>query len=536
MNIQKRFVLLGSVSVSAVLALGGAGFVGSRNIHRGIQDVEVLSTALYNHMQGDMMHDAIRSDVMSMLLFREPESFESASKDLDEHIERFLTTMNASRDLDLGEAANAKLKEVLPIVQSYAAEARKLRELARGELTDVGTLMAPFDRAFETLEGSNEELGGLIEARAGEAAQGQVQAIADCRKSLLFASAGVAAVLLGTITYLSRGIIRSLFILSNQLQMSSAGASSASGQVSSAGTGLAQGASEQAASLEETNASLEELASMTHKNAGTAREALGVAAKTRGAADKGAQAMSRMESAIGDIERSATETAKIIKVIDEIAFQTNLLALNAAVEAARAGEAGKGFAVVAEEVRNLAMRSAEAAKNTGSLIESSVQSSRNGVSVAQEVATVLKEINDAARHVDAMVGEIASAGSQQSSGIEQITSTMQQMDKVTQANAAAAEELSGQAEEMNGIVRSLNGLADSLCVLIGHGSVASGGSTKPESVSGSRTAGRSGPGIAKHGRSRGPALKHASSDLSGAHAIPFDGETGTTFNEFRSAA
>jgi methyl-accepting chemotaxis protein len=536
MNIKKRFVLLGSVSVSAVLVLGGAGFVGSRNIHRGIQDVEVLSTALYNHMQGDMMHDAIRSDVMGMLLFREPEGFEAASKDLDEHIERFLTAMNASRDLDLGEAANAKLKEVLPVVEAYAGEARKLRQVAKGEVADARTLMASFDKAFEKLEGENEKLGELIEARSGEAAAAQVQAIADSRKSLLIASAGVAAVLLGTIVYLSRGMIRSLFSFSNQLQMSAANASSAGGQVSSAGMGLAQGASEQAASLEETNASLEELASMTHKNAATAREALGVAAKTRGAADKGAQAMGRMETAIGEIERSATETAKIIKVIDEIAFQTNLLALNAAVEAARAGEAGKGFAVVAEEVRNLAMRSAEAAKNTSSLIESSVQSSRNGVSVAQEVATVLKEINEAARHVDAMVGEIASAGSQQSSGIEQITSTMQQMDKVTQANAAAAEELSGQAEEMNGIVQSLNGLADSLCVLIGRPGTNAAGSTDSLSTGGSRTASRTRLGLSKATFAPKQPRVNTSSDVARAHSIPFDGEDGTTFNEFRSAA
>ena len=150
-------------------------------------------------------------------------------------------------------------------------------------------------------------------------------------------------------------------------------------QVSSASQSMAQGASEQASSLEETSASLEEMASMTKQNADGARQANSMASDARDAAERGCAAMKRMEAAIGDIKQSADQTAKIIKTIDEIAFQTNLLALNAAVEAARAGDAGKGFAVVAEEVRNLAQRSAEAAKNTSVLIEGSQANADNGV-------------------------------------------------------------------------------------------------------------------------------------------------------------
>src|SRR6202007_792051 len=136
--------------------------------------------------------------------------------------------------------------------------------------------------------------------------------------------------------------------------------------------------------LEETTSALAEMSAMTKKNAETAQQAASLCAEAKSSADKSNQAMGRMSSAIADIQQSASETAKIIKVIDEIAFQTNLLALNAAVEAARAGEAGKGFAVVAEEVRNLAMRSSEAAKNTSAMIEESVQNSRNGVAIAGE--------------------------------------------------------------------------------------------------------------------------------------------------------
>jgi methyl-accepting chemotaxis protein len=182
--------------------------------------------------------------------------------------------------------------------------------------------------------------------------------------------------------------------------------------------------------------------------------------------------MQKMASAIGEIEKSATDTARIIKVIDEIAFQTNLLALNAAVEAARAGEAGKGFAVVAEEVRNLAQRSAEAAKNTSALIEGSVSSAKNGVAITSEVAKMLQEITEAATQVNGLVGEIAAASQEQNRGIEQVNKAVGDMDKVTQASAAnaeecasAAEELASQAESMQQMVSELmslvNGAADS---------------------------------------------------------------------------
>ncbi len=240
---------------------------------------------------------------------------------------------------------------------------------------------------------------------------------------------------------------------------------SAAGQVSSASQSLAEGATEQAAGLEETSSSLEEMASMTKQNADNAQQANTLASEARKAADTGTESMGRMNEAIQEIQKSSDETAKIIKVIDEIAFQTNLLALNAAVEAARAGEAGKGFAVVAEEVRNLAMRSAEAAKNTSELIEESVKNSKNGVDIAGEVGKVLEEIVGGIGKTSDLVGEIAAASAEQSQGIDQVNTAVNQMDKVTQQNAAnaeesasASEELSAQAEQMNQIVEELSAL------------------------------------------------------------------------------
>ena len=207
---------------------------------------------------------------------------------------------------------------------------------------------------------------------------------------------------------------------------------------------------------------------MTKQNAINAREAKGIADQARGSADKGAQSMNPMSSAINQIKSSSTATAKIVKTIDEIAFQTNLLALNAAVEAARAGDAGKGFAVVAEEVRNLAMRSAEAARNTANLIEEAVKNSENGVAINVEVLKNFQEITERTNKVSQVVAEIAAASDQQDQGIGEVNKAVEQIDPADPAqqnaanaeeSASAAEEMSSQSEEMRSMVASfkLNG-------------------------------------------------------------------------------
>jgi methyl-accepting chemotaxis protein len=235
----------------------------------------------------------------------------------------------------------------------------------------------------------------------------------------------------------------------------------ASGQISTGSQTLSQGASEQASSLEEVSSSLQEMSSMTRKNTDNAKEALKLSESASESTAKGVGSMKRLSAAIDEIKESSDSTAKIIKTIDEIAFQTNLLALNAAVEAARAGDAGKGFAVVAEEVRNLAMRSAAAAKNTADLIEESVRKSEGGVEINQEVLRNLDKINDHVNKVRAVMNDIVMASDQQSHGIEQVNTAITQMNQVTQQTAAnaeesasAAQELSSQAAEMKTMVSS----------------------------------------------------------------------------------
>jgi len=231
-------------------------------------------------------------------------------------------------------------------------------------------------------------------------------------------------------------------------------------QVSDASQALSQGATETASSLEEISSSMQEINSQIEKTAANSMEADNLAGSVRTSAESGSGKMTQMTSAMNEINEAATSISKIIKAIDEIAFQTNLLALNAAVEAARAGKHGKGFTVVAEEVRNLAQRSAKAAKETAEMIESSIKKTEAGTKIADETARSLMEIVTGVGRVGDIIGEIAAASKEEALGIQQINQGLGQVDQVTQQNTATAEEAAAASEELSAQAVELMGMLE----------------------------------------------------------------------------
>jgi methyl-accepting chemotaxis protein len=277
---------------------------------------------------------------------------------------------------------------------------------------------------------------------------------------------GISAMVVNLI-FIGRSIFLPINKLIGNLTDVSDQVNTASGQISAASQSLAEGTSEQAAGLEETSSAIEEMTSQTKQNADNANQANTLMVETSRIVDEANHSMRELTESMKEISTASEETAKIIKTIDEIAFQTNLLALNAAVEAARAGEAGAGFAVVADEVRNLAMRAADAAKNTASLIEGTVTKIKNGSHIVAKTNEDFGKVAAGAKKVSELVGEIAAASNEQAQGIDQVNRAVAEMEKTVQQNAASAEESASASEEMGAQAEQMESFVRELAAVIG---------------------------------------------------------------------
>ncbi len=351
-----------------------------------------------------------------------------------------------------------QLKKTDDQLRALAASLREWKDASATASID-SQLEVVEDTTMDLFALSAKHLDGLLSTRIDGFAAGRWVYVA-----FALAATGVAA---GALSFISIRTSRRINQTTGQLRTLGEQLSQAASQFASAGEDLAQVSSEQAAALEETGASLKELEQKTTQNAAAAREAAGVSAESTRVTTQGADAMKQFAQTINEIRTASEQTSQVIRVINDVAFQTNLLALNAAVEAARAGEAGKGFAVVAEEVRALAIRSAEAAGNTQSMIDRAIESSRQGTKLAEQLQQVFESIKSGTHRFDQIVAQIAEASTDQVNGLAQINRAMSEIDTATQRNAAVAEESAASGAQLATDTKSLRDVANALAKLIG---------------------------------------------------------------------
>ena len=460
-NLPRQLTL--ALGLSVGMSLASATAFGLLWFHSSRTSANVNRSAIEQLDRAYELNDkvtAVQASMQEMLRLKDADELEQALNRLTNH--------SRSVDEALLKAGPPALVIKTKFEALHATEMRIVNEIL------VGNNGAAYELSISTANPQSEavtaEIAKLHATAQAEARQASRMQETTERRRATFLGSGFcgALVVLAVVGWMARSrILRRIGAVVDVSFQSISRVVTVTSQVSGASQSLAEGASQQAASLEETSASLEEISSMTKRNAENADHAKQLANQTRSAADSGAQDMQAMSVAMSEIKASSDNIAKIIKTIDEIAFQTNILALNAAVEAARAGEAGMGFAVVADEVRNLAQRSAQAAKETATQIEDSIQKSDRGVQISSKVALSLTEIVAKARQVDELVAEIATASQEQSQGIQQVNTAITEMDKVTQGNASTAAESATASVELNSQAEHLSHAITDLAALLG---------------------------------------------------------------------
>lgn len=471
MTIGKKLTVLCALSLLTIAGFSARSYITSKRVAAGVEASTTFTIAMRNHMMSDMMHDAIRGDALAGIVADTPAERNAALSDFNEHVAVINEQLKQNAELPLNPTIHEALVDAQGDLDQYIKATRAHLEALVANPKSATVLPEPVKSAFEHLEVKLGKVGELIEAECEKSAEAQTSMLAQLRGEVVVC-VGVLVALAIACWKIARSITRPLGRVTGLLDKIEAETAAAGRNVAASSESLAQACSEQAASVEEVGAAVTETTAQAQSNAAVASEAAQISQTVRNSIQSADRIMTQMVIAVEEIERSAQETAKIIRVIDEIAFQTNLLALNAAVEAARAGEAGKGFAVVAEEVRTLALRSADAARSTSGLIEKSVASSHSGVTQAAEVANVLKSVCDASQKVNDLIGQIASGNREQSLGVSQIDTSIQQIDKLTQQNAALSEESASVASELRQQTESLSNCVTDLRMLVGASPIA----------------------------------------------------------------
>ena len=458
----KIWTLLG---LSWVIGLGSAGFLfyelkASSNAYKTILNREIQERSDMGVLTVDFKKQ-VQAWKDILLRGYDPENLKKYSKEFHETA----TKVRAAAVKLQGQTGDAEVRKIMEgFVQAHDAMSVKYEKALEAFTATKGTNFRGADALVKGQDRPPTDALGKAgewltkrsaeQVAAAEAGLGVMIGVGVCFGALgLFAAFFVRK----TTSVLRRAVV--------EMSQGATQVSGASGQVSASSQALAQGASEQAASLEETSASSHEINSMAQRNSEHTASAAETMTQLQEWMERTNQSLAQMNQAMSEITEASQSASKVVKTIDEIAFQTNILALNAAVEAARAGEAGMGFSVVADEVRNLAHRCTQAAKDTADLIDGSVVKSKDGSSKAAQLTTSLQGMADALNKVKVLVSEVNAGSREQSRGVEEVAKAITEMQALTQRtaasaeeSAAASEELSAQAEHMQEMVRSLESL------------------------------------------------------------------------------
>lgn len=497
-SIGTKLWTLALTATALIIAVGLTGLAAVRDMEVALAEVRTSGQALRSHMQGDMVHDALRSDVLAAILAAQSgrlEERDALAADIKSHATIFRDAITAEKQLITDPSTLAQIQALLPSLGDYIQGAEKIQSHSFRDLPTAQAGLPEFVGLFETLEPQMESVSESIEtwseatgARARETSSGAdvtIAGIAAAAVLLLIAASRITRAIVRPLqravevtTRIAAGELDNVIEVSGndetaqllaamqrmtgtisgvvvQVREAAESVTISSREVAAGTLDLSQRVEQQAASLEETSSTTQDISRMVANNASMAGQAGGIAKNAVRRARESRGVVERSAGAMEETNASSSCIAEIVGTIDSIAFQTNLLALNAAVEAARAGEQGRGFAVVATEVRNLSQRCAAAAREIKNLIGDSVEKVQQGTSLVHTSGETIAGTEKSIGELTGLVDSVAESSRDQASGVDQINRAITQMDSATQQNAALVEELAAASASMEGQAQSL---------------------------------------------------------------------------------